>query len=183
MWKCRCECGNVIIARAENLHSGNTQSCGCYKSDLHRERMYKHGMSGSRLAHIFSAMKDRCYNKNNYEYDIYGGRGIAICDEWLSDSKSFYEWAINNGYSEELSIDRIDNNKGYSPNNCRWADWYTQANNVRSNIRLTCRGETHTLSEWSRIANIDYHRLYNRYVNGWSAEEAIFGKKRINQYK
>lgn len=114
-------------------------------------------------------MKGRCYNPNNPEYHLYGGRGITICDEWLNDCSKFYKWAYENGYDENakkfsLSIDRIDVNKGYSPDNCRWADAYTQANNTRKNVYYELNGEKHTLAEFARMFNIKYSTLYSRVV-------------------
>lgn len=183
MWKCKCDCGNYINVRAENLKSGNTRSCGCIASELHSRRLYKHGFSDTRLAHIFNQMKYRCYNPNCYEYNIYGGRGIKICDEWLNNPATFYQWAVTNGYQEDLSIDRIDTNLGYSPKNCRWVDSYVQANNTRKNIYYDYHGERHTLKEWSRIIGINYSTLYNRVrIKNWGIEEAFNPRKRINQY-
>ena len=124
-------------------------------------------------------MKQRCYNPNNYEFHLYGGRGIKICDEWLSDNVSFYRWAIENGYIEnatqaENSIDRIDPEGDYSPENCRWVDSYVQANNTRKNIYYEWNGETHTLTEWSRIVGIKSGTLYNRMNKlGWTIGEAL----------
>lgn len=124
-------------------------------------------------------MKMRCYNKNNPEYYLYGERGITICDEWLNDSSSFYKWAYDNGYDENLTsyqctIDRIDVNGGYSPDNCRWVSVFEQANNTRKNIRFEIEGETRTLAEWARHFNVDYHKLYNRVVTrGIPIENAV----------
>lgn len=186
MWKCRCDCGNIIVARAENLKSGNTKSCGCLAKD--HPSNYKHGYSHTKIEYIYQAMKNRCYNPKNYEYHLYGGRGITICDEWLNDRVKFYEWAYENGYKEgakqaEQSLDRIDVNKGYSPENCRFVDAYVQANNKRTNVFVEHNGERHTLAEWARIFNIDYHLLYDRYIsNGWSFIDAISPIKRVNQF-
>lgn len=175
MWLCRCECGKEVVVRGENIRSGNTRSCGC----LAKDNPKKHGMSKTRLAYIFRGMKQRCYNPNNHEYWIYGGRGIKICPEWLEDPMNFYQWALESGFDEAgnqrtCSIDRIDFNGDYSPDNCRWADIYTQANNTRKNIYYIFGGEKHTLSEWSRITGIGYGTLYDR-INklGWSVEKAL----------
>lgn len=160
MWKCQCDCGNIVVVRAENLKSGNTKSCGCQA----RRNHFKHGMSNTKLAGILNGMIQRCNNKNHQEYGIYGGRGITVCDDWVCDHKSFYEWAIANGYREGLSIDRIDSNGNYEPSNCRWADTITQANNTRKNVYIEHDGEIHTISEWSQIIGVNYHTLWRRVV-------------------
>ena len=177
MWNCQCDCGNTVVVRAENLQSGNSKSCGCIVHE--GGSAFRHGFGKTRIANIFNGMKQRCYNPNNYEFHLYGGRGIKICDEWLSDNVSFYRWAIENGYIEnatqaENSIDRIDPEGDYSPENCRWVDSYVQANNTRKNIYYEWNGETHTLTEWSRIVGIKSGTLYNRMNKlGWTIGEAL----------
>ena len=132
----------------------------------------------TRLQEIFHSMKQRCYNPNAKSYKHYGGRGIVICDEWLSSSKTFYNWSNDNGYKEGLTIDRIDNNKGYSPENCRWVSAKVQANNKRNNRVITYKGETKTLAEWCEVLDLDYDVIEHRLSrSNWNAEKAFNTRK------
>ncbi len=123
----------------------------------------------SRLHRIWANMKARCKNPQNDRFHDYGGRGIKVCDEW-NDYLTFKEWAMSNGYADDLTIDRIDVNGNYEPSNCRWVDRLTQQNNMRTNTTLVYKGESHTLAEWSKIFNIPYHTLVTRYTRGWTVE-------------
>ena len=132
-WLCQCSCGNLTIVNGSALRAKQTTSCGCLQKQRVSELSKSHGMTHTRLYGIYAGMKKRCYNANNINYKNYGGRGITICDEWLGENgfQSFVEWAMANGYSDELSIDRIDVNKGYSPENCRWVNSTIQNFNQR----------------------------------------------------
>lgn len=138
----------------------------------------KHRMSHTRLYRVWDGMISRCHREKYHSYKRYGGRGITVCDEWRNDFHAFYEWAIRNGYHEGLSIDRIDNDKGYSPDNCRWVTMKVQGNNKRSNHYIEYNGETHTIAEWSEILGIPRNVLYHRFERGWSVKRAFETVKR-----
>ena len=133
----------------------------------------KHGMAESRLYRIWLGMRTRCYNPKQCHYEDYGGRGIAVCDEWKNDSKSFIDWALANGYTDSLTLDRIDVNGNYCPENCRWITMKEQHNNRRDTITVTYNGRTQTLSQWAEETGIYYHKLLMRYKRGWEAERLL----------
>lgn len=167
-WLCECDCGNYTIVRASHLKSGNVASCGCAGGRR------THGKSKSRLYRIWNNMKQRCFNPNSAEYHLYGLRGVSVCKEWLDSFEHFHEWAVANGYQDDLSIDRIDNNGPYAPWNCRWATAREQANNTRKTRFITYNGETRSMAEWSRTLGIKQSTL-NMRINKyrWSVEEAL----------
>lgn len=170
MWICSCECGKQKSISADNLLRGNTKSCGCLKE--------KHSMSHSRLYSIWHSMKQRCNNQNSYPYPDYGGRGIRVCEEWNTDFTAFMKWAYENGYSDELTLDRIDNDKGYSPDNCRWTTMLVQRNNTRANKLLTINGRTMNASQWAKELGISRYTIYSRIRKGWSDEDVLLKKNR-----
>lgn len=172
-WLCRCDCGVITVVLGGNLRRGYTKSCGCFNKKTARDRATTHGGSGSRLYHIRTNMIQRCYNTNIPEYPRYGGRGITVCKEWRESFAAFRDWALANGYSDSLSIDRIDNEKGYSPENCRWVDEIQQANNKGNSHRITFNGETHTIAEWARLIGVPSTRIRDRLRLGWSIEKAL----------
>lgn len=179
-WICQCDCGNLKIARSDSLQCGAIKSCGCLKKEQDKVNLtahHSHKQSGKRIYNIWQGMKARCYNKNNARYHRYGGRGITICEEWKDDFSAFYEWSINNGYSEDLTIDRIDNNKNYSPENCRWSNNEEQCNNRDTNINITIGNATKTLMRWCEIFELNYKTIYARYSrNGFIGIDELFNK-------
>lgn len=175
----RCDCGTQKVVRLKSLKCGSSVSCGCFRSEYIANRNYKHGHTirnneKERLYNIWSKMKMRCNNTNDPEYANYGGRGISVCSEWLNDYESFREWSYSNGYDDTLSIDRIDNDKGYSPDNCRWTTMLVQSNNTRVNHLLTYKGETHTLADWGRITGINDNLIGQRLRKGFPLEKVFF---------
>ena len=142
----------------------------------------KHGMSGTRIYKTWHNIRSRCKNPNASKYENYGGKGITICEEWDSSFENFYEWAMENGYEEGLTIDRIDGTGNYEPDNCRWVTPKEQANNTRANVRIEWNGINHTLTEWSEITGIKANTIRKRIFElGWSVEHALSIKKRINK--
>lgn len=181
-WKCICDCGSEVIVTTDALRANKSKSCGCYAKERARDANIKHNKRYTRLYSTFARMKQRCYNKNNPKYKNYGGRGIQICQEWLDDFDKFYDWSLSNGYSEILTIDRINVNGNYEPSNCRWVDMKEQSKNRTTNIVVKYNGESKVLSEWCSILNLDY-KLVNRRINdGWNVEDAFF-KPRQKQKK
>lgn len=177
MWRCICDCGVEKDIRAKCLTGGQSKSCGCLQRELIGDRARKHGRIGSRLYAIWNSMRQRCNNEKNRAYQNYGGRGIKICEEWDSFA-TFEMWALSNGYDEnaergEYTLDRIDVNKGYSPDNCRFEDMGRQANNKRDTVYYELDGVKLPLSDWARITGIKYCTLWARYKRGWSAERAL----------
>lgn len=176
-WLCKCKCGEFVTAIGKDLRRGHTKSCGCLQREkaIQTGKMRKtHGKTKTKLFDVWHSMKQRCYYCKSSEYHNYGGRGITVCDEWLHDFQAFYEWAMANGYADNLTIDRIDVDGNYEPSNCRWVTMKEQQNNKRNNHLLTYKGETHTLSEWARIKHINKNTLRGRIVfYGWNIEKAL----------
>ncbi len=168
-WNCLCDCGNEVITRGDRLRRGTTVSCGCYVI----EKVTTHGKSGTKIHRTYYNIKQRCNNKNNPDYHRYGGRGIKILFESFEE---FYEWALKNGYQNNLSIDRINNDGNYSPDNCRWTTAAEQSKNRRDNVNITHpeTGETMCALDWGkRLGGSSRTLVHNRINRGWTPQEAI----------
>lgn len=184
-WKCKCDCGNITIVPTDRLRAGITRSCGCLRNEIsveqikkynneHPERNNKtHGKSGKRIYDTYQHMINRCYQKSNRQYPSYGGRGIRVCDEWLKDPCNFFDWAEKSGYSDHLTIDRIDVNGNYEPDNCRWADLKTQANNRRNTVMVVYDGQKRPISDISAITGIKHGTLWYRKKHGFTDKEIV----------
>lgn len=175
-WNCICDCGTERVVQEQSLTSGKSTGCGCRRMQKMHEaaRICKttHGMTDTRLYRIHRHIINRCTNPNDISYKNYGARGIKICDEWLS-FESFATWAMNNGYSDSLTIDRIDHNGDYTPDNCRWATVKEQNYNKRSLQIYEYKGEKHCIAEWAEIFHMNYKKLWKRLHSGWDIEKAL----------
>lgn len=186
IWKCRCDCGNEVTATGINLRRGHVKSCGCLRGsgEVSGSRNNLGGKytgitkKNKRLYRIWIGMKSRCYNPNSGSYKYYGAKGVTVCEEWLHDFQAFYDWAMANGYRDDLTLDRKDNSKCYSPDNCKWSTMKEQAQNTSQTSFLEYRDETKTFSEWSETTGIPKNVLKQRIRNGWSAEKALTTKLR-----
>ena len=177
-YNCICDCGKTCVIDGLKLRSGHTQSCGCYRHERQIEANTKHKGRYTRLYIVWCNMKGRCYNPNNKRYKNYGARGITVCEEWRENFGAFKEWAENNGYEENAkrgdnTIDRIDNNKNYCPENCRWVSNKQQANNKSTNIFINYKSRTKTLAEWSEEIGLKPDTIKNRIKKGWSIEKTF----------
>lgn len=162
MWRCQCDCGNETVVTGYALKGGTTVSCGCKKrkhGHSHKERLYE----------TWKNMRRRCNDPTNKRYEQYGGRGIKVCPEW-NDYAVFREWAMSHGYTDDLTIDRINVDKGYSPDNCRWAGARVQANNTTRNKYITFKGKTLTISQWADELGLPYGVINHRIQRGWDME-------------
>lgn len=171
-WLCKCDCGNVCTVRSSNLKRGQTQSCGCLRKDKAKLNA-THRMSRTRLYRIWCDMKNRCYNKNVNNYHSYGGRGVKVCDEWL-DSSRFFEWAKSSGYTDEMTIERIDIDGNYEPSNCKWITLKEQQWNKTTSHLIEIDGKTKCLREWCDEFRASYKTVHHRIkVLGWEPVRAL----------
>lgn len=174
VWECRCKCGKTINTTAKSLRRGNTKSCGCLNSErliARNKAGALHGMTGTPTWATWDNMIQRCTNPNHKSYKRYGDRGIEVCPAWRNEFLAFYKDMGERPAG--MTLERIDNDKGYEPGNCRWASPLEQANNRRNNISLTVGGVTDTLANWSRKTGIGQKTIMYRIKNGWSDEQAL----------
>lgn len=188
---CHCECGNEKVISHSSLISGRTNSCGCLMTEFNKGKKgndywkyrkpvdEKHIKDRKRLYNIWKTMGYRCNNQNFPSYSNYGARGIKVCQEWqgLSGFHNFRDWSLDNGYAENLTLDRIDNSEGYSPDNCRWATNEAQNSNKRTNVYLEYKGRKNTITQWTRILGVSKNALRYRINKGLSDEDVLLGTK------
>jgi len=173
-WVCKCDCGNETIVNGAKLKNGHTKSCGCFLIERRGKSSRTHGKSHTPEHNVWLTMTQRCYNKNNPSYPDYGGRGIVMCDRWLGD-KGFSNFLIDMGSrpSKNHTIERMDNNKIYSPDNCFWDTRYNQNRNKRSNHWLTVNGRKRLLVDWGNDIGVKGYTIYRRIKRGWPLELAV----------
>lgn len=182
---CQCECrgkDSIKSVRLDCLKNGNTKSCGCAHKDKKNLQNIKHGLKGTRIYDIWCDMKKRCYNPKNHKYKDYGGRGIKVCDEWLNNPKTFYDWSMENGYEDHLTIDRINNDGNYCPLNCRWTTRKNQCRNRRGTRMVTINNKTipfYDAVDKYDILCLGRDCLRQRiFTNGWDVDKAFNTPKR-----
>lgn len=168
-----CECGNSKEFYLGNLRMGYTKSCGCRQLEGLAERATTHGGRDTRLYSIWTNIKTRCTNSKTDSYKYYGGKGISICREWEERFEDFRDWALENGYKDDLTIDRMDNEGDYTPDNCRWADHVTQSRNRDYAWHITIDGTTKHVKEWCEYYGIEYKTVHTRKSRGWDDAAAV----------
>ena len=173
MWRCVCECGNEITTRMDNLTRGGSLSCGCYNRERSSEHHKRHGESDTRLHREWRKIRYRCSKLGHDRWEDYGGRGITVCPEWRNSFEAFRDWALANGYRDDLTIDRINVNGNYCPENCRWVTNQVQQNNRRDNHYIEYNGEKHTITEWARLYGLKENALVHRILRGWDIGRAL----------
>lgn len=185
MWLCKCDCGKEKIIKGKYLLNGNTKSCGCLSTELLIRRNIESGCRGGesyeKIYYTWYNMISRCKKGHGEDGENYKSRGISICKEWES-YENFRDWSLENGFSENLTIDRVDNDGDYEPSNCRWTTVQVQANNRRSNHNVEFNGVTKTLADWSRFLNLDYGMLRARIKYGWGTDR-LFSPPMHTEYK
>ena len=168
VWRCKCDCGNEINVVRGSLTSGNTRSCGCLREDT----CTKHHGTGTRLYQTYRNMINRCYREDTDSYYLYGARGIGVCDEWRNDFNKFREWALSHGYEEDLTIDRLDNDKDYCPENCKWSTFAEQANHTSHCHYVYDGNEKLSISQFARKYGVKPTTFRQRIVT-WGEDVAI----------
>ena len=180
LWKCQCVCGNTGVVSSQCLIRGFSKSCGCLNDEVRKSGVNgrRHGMTGTKIYRTWKQIHTRCNNPNTEDYQKwYGSKGIKVCEEW-SKFEPFRDWAMSNGYRDDLTIDRVDFNKDYCPENCRWITLKEQANNKSNVVRIEINGETHTISEWAEITGLPRSTVHMRYHSGKRGEDLIKPKQR-----
>lgn len=172
-YKCECSCGTVKNFFIGNLRQGKTTSCGCLARELTSKRSKTHGERFSRMYRTWTNIKSRCYNRDVSSYKHYGAKGITMCSKWVNSYEAFRDWSLANGYRDDLSIDRIENSKGYTPDNCRWADATEQSRNRDYAWHITIDGVTKHAKDWCREYNVNYKTACTRKYRGWDHGEAV----------
>lgn len=162
LFLCKCECGNEVSVASNNFR--NTKSCGCLRKEIQSKKAKKHGLSQERIYKEYYRMMTRCYNNKTKNFKNWGGKGIRVCDDWRKDKMNFINWAFGNGYKENLTLDRIDNNKDYSPENCRWVTMQKQMENKTNNVFVNVDGENIQLSLFCRENNLSYSSIHGKVI-------------------
>lgn len=176
IYRCKCDCGNEKEITSGNLRHGHTQSCGCINREITAKRnrdSAKHGGCGTRIYRIWYDMRRRCSYDKSINWHLYGGRGIGVCGEWEASFEAFRDWALANGYDDSLTLDRIDNDGDYCPDNCRWATKDEQNANKRTCVYVTIDGVTKTVTEWCKETGVNRMVAYKRIKNGWEPQRAV----------
>ena len=172
-WRCTCDCGNTADVPYKSLKTGHTKSCGCYQVDVQRARKTTHGLSETKIYKTYQNMKSRCNTPSSTEYANYGGRGIKVCAEWEESFEAFYNWSVRNGYADHLTIDRIDNNGPYSPENCRWATYAEQSRNKSSVHWFNLNGEILPLADAAKRLGVTANGLLHHLQAGRAEQDII----------
>jgi len=183
-WECQCSCGNKVNVEARSLKTKNTMSCGCLKKELDKTKTYKHGMTGTPEYKVWDAMKGRCLCLTNKRFKDYGGRDITVCAKWEKSFVNFYKDV--GPRPKNHTLERIDNNKGYYPENVKWATQKEQANNTRQNHLINLHGWIMSIAQWATFSGVRQGTIRNRLYPGWPAEKAIFkpiDKSKNHKYK
>lgn len=175
VWLCKCDCGNSVEILSSSLINGQTKSCGCWQKEWSINKHTTHGGSKHPLYTTWDRMMSRCYNSNDRNFKNYGARGIGVYEEWRKDPNKFYAYVsiLPNFGDKNRTLDRVDNNKNYEPENLRWATARQQMRNSRINKNLTFDGKTQCLSAWAEELNIDKRTINGRLRSNWSVERAL----------
>ena len=169
-WLCECDCGEVLVVSSTSLTGGCTQSCGCLSKDFPHGTT--HGGHGSKLYAIWVSMRNRCNNAGSTNYKWYGGRGVKVCSEW-NWFPNFQKWALANGYAEQLTIDRVNGDGNYGPDNCRWSTMKEQNNNRRDNLWINIDGQAKTIPQWSDLSGVSQSTIWERVRRGDAGQRII----------